>query len=331
MTITIHPIDASGGLPAYTAQQTRQGWAALLGGGSGRQLGARSGFRVGTPSNVATVTSTTWTLGPCAAIIDPGASTHQGPYQWASDANITGSVTAADATNPRKDILYIRVNDASAGDGSGARDANVYYLAGTPAPSPSAPALPSRSFLVATIDVPASGGGSPTATLNPVRVVAAGGILPVADAAERNALTNSAGLSVSRGDVPGKPVEIGDGAAWHRQISPIIQANTQHAGSGMALNAFTTGLLQPIIQAGSTVIPQEANGYGTITFPQAFPNGVIAAYAVNGDNAATGRGWSVSLGSGVLNTTSLFVNLSNGSGVGYSTGVWRCDWFAIGW
>lgn len=196
MTITLLAPDGV----AVTAQQERQAKAAQHGAGSGRQLGGRSGFRVGTPSNVLTATSTTWTLGPCAAEIDPGATTHQGGYGWASDANVTGAVTAADATNPRKDIVYIQINDSSAGDGSGAVNAPVLYLAGTPGVTPSAPTLPARSFLVGTITVPQAGGGSPTVALNPARFVAAGGILPVATDAEAAALVQSAGLTVAYPD-----------------------------------------------------------------------------------------------------------------------------------
>lgn len=210
MTITLLAPDGV----AVTAQQERQARAAGHGGGSGRQLGGRSGFRVGTPSTVLAATGTTWTLGPCAAMLDPGASTHQGMYGWSSDANVTGAVTAADATNPRKDIVYIQVNDSSAGDGSGAVTANVLYLAGTPGVTPSAPTLPVRSFLVGTISVPVAGGGSPTVALNPARYVAAGAPLPVSSVTERDALTKYDGLIVQRLDLPGRPTQTHEGAAW---------------------------------------------------------------------------------------------------------------------
>lgn len=181
MTITFLAPDGV----AVTAQQERQAKAPLNGGGFGRPLGGRSGFRVDTPSTILSVTSTTWTLQPCSAELDPGASTHQGMYGWASDQNVTGAITAADATYPRIDIVYIQVNDSSAGDGSGATSAPILYLAGTPAASPSAPGLPPRSFLVGTINVPQAGGGAPTATLNTARFVAAGARLPVSSAADR--------------------------------------------------------------------------------------------------------------------------------------------------
>jgi hypothetical protein len=210
MTITFLAPD---GVPV-TAQQFRQAHAALYGGGSNRRLGGRSGFRVDTPSNILTATSTTWTLTPCSAMIDPGATTHQGMYGWATDANETGSVTAADATNPRKDIVYIQVNDSSAGDGSGALAANVSYLAGTPGVTPVAPTLPPRCFLVGTITVPQAGGGSPTVILNPARFVSAGGILPVYSLTERDALTAYDSLAVRRMDIAGRPVDTHNGTAW---------------------------------------------------------------------------------------------------------------------
>lgn len=209
MTITLLRPD---GL-ALTAQQHRQGLAPLNGGGSGRQLGGRSGFRVGTSSTVLSATSTTWTLGPCAAMIDPGATAHQGMYGWASDANITGTVTASDATNPRKDIIYIQVNDSSAGDGSGAVNGNVYYLAGVADGTNVAPALPARSFLVATLSVPPGTGTTPTVVVNPARYVAAGAPLPVVTDAERDALTKFTGLQVLRTDKNGR-IETWNGTVW---------------------------------------------------------------------------------------------------------------------
>lgn len=84
-----------------------------------------------------------------------------------------------------------------------------------------------------------------------------------------------------------------------------------------------------LVQTGSTVLAQEVNGYGTITMPATFPNGLVSVHAVNGDMLTTGRGWQA----GVTGATRsvINVNLSNGSGVGYSAGAWRCDWIAYGW
>ena len=200
------------------AARYRQAHAALHGGGAPRRLGGRSGFRVDTPSNVLTATSTTWTLGPCAAMIDPAATQHQGMYGWSTDTNVSGAVTAADATYARKDIVYIQVNDSSAGDGSGALSAPVLYLAGTPSATPIAPNLPARSFLVGTITVPQAGGGSPTVALNPARYAAAGAPLPVYSQGEADFLDKFDGLIIQRRDLPGRPNQVWDGGAWNGQV-----------------------------------------------------------------------------------------------------------------
>lgn len=232
MTITFLAPD---GVQA-TAMQFRQARAVLRGGGSGRQLGGRSGFRVGTPSNVLTASATTWTLGPCAIGIDADAVAYQGVYDWATDANVTGTVTAADATNPRKDIVYIQINDSSAGDGTGLKTADVLYLAGSPNVSPVAPALPARSFLVGTITVPQAGGGSPTVVRNPAVHVAAGATLPVASLAERDALTKYDGLRVQRTDLTGRIDETWDAAAGAWVASPVMLGRY----APLAVNSFAT-------------------------------------------------------------------------------------------
>lgn len=258
MTITCLPMDATAGEPDYTAQNFRQSQAAQHGGGSGRRLGGRSGFRVDTPSNVLTASSTTWTLGPCAAMIDPGASTHQGMYGWSSDANVAGAVTAADATYARKDIVYIQINDSSAGDGSGALTANVLYAAGVASASPVAPALGvsgrERSFLVGTITVPAAGGGSPSVVLNPARYAAAGAPLPV-DLAARDALSKYDTLTVVRKDLPGRPTEVWDGSVWHRN-SPVFAeyANQAVLNSPVPING-QLGPFEQTFPAGKFTVP----------------------------------------------------------------------------
>jgi hypothetical protein len=238
MTITLLAPDGV----AITAQQMRQASAALYGGGANRPLGGRSGFRADTASTVFSATSTTWTLNPCSAMIDPGASTYQGMYGWATDAVITGSVTAANATNPRKDIVYIQINDSSAGDGSGALNANVLYLAGTPAASPVPPALPARSFLVGTITVPQSGGGSPTVVMNPARFVAAGGILPVYSQAERDALVAYDGLAVRRMDLTTRQIETYNGSAWLQDGRDGLPYKTASGTGTLAIGAANTSV-----------------------------------------------------------------------------------------
>ena len=237
MTITLLAPDGI----AVTAQQERQARAAQHGGGSGRQLGGRSGFRVGTPSTVLSATSTTWTLGPCAAIIDPGAATHQGMYGWSNDSNVTGTVTAADATYTRKDIVYIQINDPTSGDGSGSVGYGVQYLAGTPSATPAAPSLPVRSFLVGTITVPPAGGGSPSVQRNQAVYVSAGASLPVFTGGERDALTAYDGLTVLRADVAGWPRETYASGLWYREGVGVHLELARTASANLANSLWGPG------------------------------------------------------------------------------------------
>jgi hypothetical protein len=231
---------------SLSAGAHRRGRAALNGGGADRAVGGRSGFRVDTASDILKVNTTAWSLDACSAMIDPGASVNQGMYGWASDATITGTPTPPDSTLPRKDIYYIQVNDSSAGDGtSGTPNANVYYLAGTPNASPVAPALPPRSFLIGTVTVPQSGGGSPTVVLNPARFVAAGARLPISSATERSALTPYRGMEIQRLDLQqisaAGVVEQWNGSAWdhygHAEYTTISNGIVAGVSS---LGAFTT-------------------------------------------------------------------------------------------
>lgn len=246
MTITILPIDADTTtlLPSYTALNERQAFAALDGNPVASVFGGRSGFRVGTLPSIVSVTSTTWTLNPCSARLFPAGVTYQGGYGWATDQVITGTAptnfTVADPSNPRLDILYITVNDMSAGDGSGARNAPVNYLAGAASSTPVAPALPPRSFLVATISVPKAGTGSPTITLNTARYTAAGAKLPIYSAAERAALTPYVSMEIQRLDLTQVSAagvkEIWNGSTWdHFGVSEWTFNQTN--------SGFTSGVL----------------------------------------------------------------------------------------
>lgn len=160
MTTTAFPINASSGSPAYSSQMFRQAMGVLLSPGAAG-LQAQPGVRPG-PGLDVTVSGTTITVTAGVCVVQGGSATTQGPYMLYADANTTLTLTAADGTNPRVDLIYARVRDTDA-DASGSRDGTILYLAGTASASPVAPtpaSTPSYTVL-ATISVPKSGGGSP--------------------------------------------------------------------------------------------------------------------------------------------------------------------------
>lgn len=152
--------------------------AAALGvQGDGTALGARSGVRPGDSGLTTTLSGSTITVSAGAAWV---AYSGQGVYRAALPSAWTGALTAAHATLPRIDLVYLRVWDTDV-DASGLRQADVVYLEGAAAATPSAPTPVGTQIYMplATISVPASGAGSPSVNLaaRPV-AVAPGGIVP---------------------------------------------------------------------------------------------------------------------------------------------------------
>lgn len=285
MTITALPINASSGSPSYTARQTRQAFGGLMMPGAA-QLRTRSGFRPGGAPTV-TATATTWTVGVFTSVIDAGVSAVQGPYLVASDANSTGSVTAADATFARRDILYIQVSDTDE-DGTGLRSAAVGYLAGTPSATPTAPATPARSLLIGYIDVPHSGAGSPAYTASGLNWVAAGGIVPVSGTTEEGALAAYVGMVVARADLSPPRLEVYDGTAWQRVApdNPLCQLR-QTVTQSIASSSTTTAL------TFSTEDVDTHNAHSTSTNTSRFTAPITGWYKLSGGVSfaanATGR------------------------------------------
>lgn len=168
---------SSGGSPAYDATELRV-IDSMFATYDGNPLGGRDGVRPGgTGLNVSLSGSpANWNVAPGVACVSGISSGVLGVYVVPVTATESGALTAADATFARKDILVLKVEDAEAGDAN--RQASVAYLTGTPSATPSAPAVPAKSLLLATIDVPKTGAGSPAVTQNTKYTVASGGILP---------------------------------------------------------------------------------------------------------------------------------------------------------
>lgn len=216
-------INASAGAPSYSANELRQGMALAL-QYNGRTLGARQGVRPGGNGLQTSVAGSTITVRAGCGCVDPALTTAQGPYWVALPADETHTLTAAHATLPRKDITVLRVYDHDE-DSSGLRTARSEYLVGTAAASPSEPAVPAGAFRLATIDVPAQGGGSPAVTNNFPFTVATGGVLPVRSVTERGLITPYDGMVIERMDRNPRWLELYDGTAW-RVITDAVCSST---------------------------------------------------------------------------------------------------------
>lgn len=182
MTVTgpAYPADAVTGAPTFTSLQGRNSLAAAMGGATtARPLGGITGVRPGTPSTTVTASSTTWGVGAFAGYIDLQASVTNSGYFFSVAATASGGAVTAAVASARVDLIYVQIADSNTGDGTtGAPRIIVDYQAGVGGAGIPVLAAP-RAFVIAQINVPATGGGSPTVTWVAPYTVAAGGILPV--------------------------------------------------------------------------------------------------------------------------------------------------------
>jgi hypothetical protein len=204
MSVVMHPIDSSSGAPVYTAQQIRQVKSVLYTpGAAGRPLGARSGVRGGTSSTTVALSgtgSTTWTVLAHSGLLDTETPVAAGAYEYACDGTDTGTLTPADSTNNRIDVIWVAPDD-TVQDGSGLRNGVIGYTAGNPL-TPTVPATPSnpRAMVLAQVLVPKATTGSPSVTWVAPYTVASGGILPVKDATDLATVPGYPGQYIDRGD-----------------------------------------------------------------------------------------------------------------------------------
>jgi hypothetical protein len=161
----------------------------MFGASSARPLGAWSGVRIGTRSTTISVSGSTVTIAPHVGILDLEASAIAGPYWYSHDTSSTLTLNAAHATYARIDLITVRLDDPAESDGTSVPAITFVYTAGTAAAVPVAPSpATSRELILATINVPASGGGDGVVSWVAPYAAASGGIVPVRNTTERDAL-----------------------------------------------------------------------------------------------------------------------------------------------
>ncbi|MCX5176706.1 hypothetical protein [Streptomyces virginiae] len=184
---------------------------------NGTAVGSRAGIRPGDPGLAVSLAGTTVNVTAGTAVVHRAG---QGVYRAQLAATSPGTLTAANATFARVDLVYLRVWDTAV-DSSGLRKADTVYLAGTPSASPATPSPGGTEIYIplATINVPNTGGGGTgsatvSSTIRQV-TVAPGGILPVTSATDiaiAGVYTGQARYNTVRG-VP----EYWNGSAWKAQ------------------------------------------------------------------------------------------------------------------
>lgn len=105
-----------------------------------------------------------------AVAIDGTESTTQGFYHFVNDATLNVAIAAANATNPRIDLIVAKVQDAQYSGATNA--ASIVAVTGTAAASPVAPAAPANSVILAQVAVAALASSITNANITDVRTFA---------------------------------------------------------------------------------------------------------------------------------------------------------------
>ena len=99
-------------------------------------------------------------------------SANQGAYHLWNDASLSVAISAADATNPRRDLIIAQARDANYSGASS--DARIIVVTGTPAASPVDPSLSSfpNALVLARVAVAAGDTSIVTAEITDLRTMA---------------------------------------------------------------------------------------------------------------------------------------------------------------
>lgn len=150
------------------ADVLRQAVASLVPNTGGLvQSGDLAVTQTGTPSMAVSVgVGRAWLPGNNISNVSGQTYSTQGSYFAINDAAYTVTISAANATNPRIDVIYIAAVDTQYG---GASDiVKLDKVTGTPAATPAVPAVPANAIALARVAVAANAPSIVTANITTV-------------------------------------------------------------------------------------------------------------------------------------------------------------------
>ena len=206
---------------------------------------------------------------------------NMGTYVAYNDAQVTLTITTADPTNPRIDLVCMTVNDSYYSGST--NNVTLQVIAGTPAGSPIAPTLPDNSISLATVAVAAGALSITSGNITDTRVLVTTNI---PESGDISSVTAGNGLSGG-----------GSSGAVTLAIDTAITVD---------LNTAQTLTNKTISAANNTL-----TGVATETGTQTLTNKTLTSPKVNlGINAQTGTTYTT-----VLDDNGKLVTLSNASAI----------------
>jgi hypothetical protein len=194
-----------------------------------------------------------------AAIVGT-TTTNMGVYTIFNDAIDTLTITTADPTNPRIDLVCATVRDAFY---SGANNDVIFQvIAGTPAGSPVTPSLPANSISLATVAVGAAVTQINTANITDTRVEVTSNL-----AGDISSVTAGAGLT-------------GGGSSGAVTLAASVATNPQ-TGTSYTLALADNGKLVTLANASPVAVTIPLNS------SIALPVGAVIMMAAYGAGAVT--------------------------------------------
>lgn len=239
MTVLTPPGYTQGG--TYTAKLDRM-YLATLGKipNLAATFSARQGFFGGRVPAYANPSGMNITVGACGAVIANTFASASGDYLMANDATVQVTLAASSPTQNRHDIIGFQVKD-NLFDSSGLNTAVPAVIQGSnSAGTPSDPSLPA-SFIPVLRAVVNATNTSPFALQSLIRKTAEeGGLLRIANVAERAEITPYEGLAIWREDRDWE--EVYDGTAFR----------VQGTAKGSSIADLTTAVTNPYVDQVAT-------------------------------------------------------------------------------
>jgi hypothetical protein len=259
----------------------------------------------GTPNmSVSVAAGRAWIPGTQVSTISGQHFSTQAMYFVLNDAPATVTISTANATNPRIDVVYVAVQDAYY---SGSSNASVIgVVTGTPAASPVAPAVPSNAIALAQVAVAANAtsitSGNVT-NLTGQQAVVKGGTYVGQSTTRPSAAYIGQGLYETD---TGREYVFDQTGTWRYVggIAPPIAAITSYfsgwsAYSGHAPGVYLDGSglvhITGAVLNGSLYNPQDGGTHTILTLPAGYRPGALMVTSVTTGSTGNASGPMVDL------------------------------------